>query len=150
MVRAGRRRHLTDADVERQAVRIAGKSVGQDLERDVAVHARIMRPIDLAHPTSPDRAGDFVTDRYGDRRSASLSRAHSATDRRPSDARVRLHGTDSCLAVQELQRLVVERLDVLVQRRMRAAFENQQLGLSDSCRYRGGETRRRHAVVAPE
>jgi len=33
---------------------------GEHLERDVAVQARIMRPIDLAHPTSPDHAGDFV------------------------------------------------------------------------------------------
>jgi len=52
--------HLRLAAEARQAVRIAGKSVGQDLERDVAVQARITRPIDLAHPTSPDRAGDFV------------------------------------------------------------------------------------------
>jgi len=49
--------------VDRQrasAVWIAGDSVGQDLEREVAVQASVMCAVDLAHATGANRTGDFV------------------------------------------------------------------------------------------
>ena len=41
-----------------QAVRIASKNVGEDLQSDVAVQARVVRAIDLAHTARAEDAGD--------------------------------------------------------------------------------------------
>ena len=55
-----RREHARFALEPRQPVRIVDDRVGKDLDRDLALEARIARAVDLAHPTSAERADDFV------------------------------------------------------------------------------------------
>jgi hypothetical protein len=44
----------------RQAIRIGGEQLGQNLQGDVAIQLRIARAIDLAHPAGTQRSLDFV------------------------------------------------------------------------------------------
>ena len=46
--------HLRFAPESRQTIGIAGKSVGENLERDIAIETRVVRAIDLTHATDPD------------------------------------------------------------------------------------------------
>jgi hypothetical protein len=55
-----RREHACFALEPRQPVRIVNDRVGQDLDCDVALEARVERAVDLAHPTGAERADDFV------------------------------------------------------------------------------------------
>ena len=54
------REHLGLALKPRHAVGIAGKGLGQDLDRHVALELEIARPVHLAHTTGPERREDFV------------------------------------------------------------------------------------------
>ena len=55
-----RREHARFALEPRQPVRIVNDRIGQDLDRDVAVEARVARAIDLAHATGAESADDLV------------------------------------------------------------------------------------------
>jgi hypothetical protein len=55
-----RRQRLRLAREARQPLRIGGKRLWQDLDRDVAIQPRVARPIDLAHATSADWGEDLV------------------------------------------------------------------------------------------
>src|SRR5262245_32572517 len=56
----------------------------------------------------------------------------------------------SSMALQESQRLVIELGDIFVERRVRAALEDQELGIADAGLQSIGKTRRRQLIVAPE
>ena len=43
-----------------QAVRVAGEVLGQDLDGDVTLQARIVSAVDLSHPAGSDRSQDLV------------------------------------------------------------------------------------------
>ena len=43
-----------------QTIRIAGKRVGQNLQRDVAIQLNIAGPTHLPHATFADLRGDFI------------------------------------------------------------------------------------------
>jgi hypothetical protein len=51
-----------------KAVRISGKGVGQDLQRDIAIELRIAGPKHLPHSPFADRRGDVVAAKSGARR----------------------------------------------------------------------------------
>ncbi len=55
-----RSEHLRLALEARQALRVGSKEVGQDLDRDLAVQARVARSIHLTHAARAQRADDFV------------------------------------------------------------------------------------------
>ena len=40
--------------------RVVGQMRRQNLDRDVAPEARVVRTVDLAHPTDPDPGGDLI------------------------------------------------------------------------------------------
>jgi hypothetical protein len=40
--------------------RVVGQVRWQNLDRDVAPEARVVRAVHLAHPTDPDLGGDFI------------------------------------------------------------------------------------------
>ncbi len=52
--------HLRFALEARQALRIGGKHLGQDLQGDVPPEPRVAGAIHLAHPTRAERTDDFV------------------------------------------------------------------------------------------
>ena len=52
--------HLRFALEARQALRIGGEHLRQDLQGDVAPEPRVAGAIDLAHPAGPERTDDFV------------------------------------------------------------------------------------------
>ena len=54
------------------------------------------------------------------------------------------------VALQERQGLLVEFLHLLIDRRMRTPFKDQQFGAANWGRHPGCETRRRHQIVATE
>src|SRR5262245_27622156 len=60
--------------------------------------------------------------------------------------------SDSCarsyLPLQELQGLLIEFLHLLVQRRVRAALKDHELGAADAFLHRISETRSQHIVAA--
>ena len=58
MVQRGERPRL--ALEARDPVGVRGKEVGQDLDRDVPIEARVARPVDLAHPARTKGSEDLV------------------------------------------------------------------------------------------
>ena len=58
MVERGQRLGLTFET--RQAVRIVADALGQDFQGDVAIQAKVPRPVDLAHSPFAKKAGHFV------------------------------------------------------------------------------------------
>ena len=59
------RERLRFAFKPRQAFRIRGERVRQDLDRDLAPKRRVCCPIDLPHPAFADWRGDFVNAETG-------------------------------------------------------------------------------------
>ena len=54
------------------------------------------------------------------------------------------------MALQERQRLLIELLDILVERRVRSSLEDQQLGIANATLQSIRETGRCQLIVAPE
>ena len=44
----------------KQPFGIAGKGLGQELQRDIAIELRVARAIDLTHPAHADAGDDFI------------------------------------------------------------------------------------------
>ena len=60
-----RREHLGFALEARQPIRRRARSLGQDLDRDVAIQLRVARPEDLAHAAFADAGDNFVDTETG-------------------------------------------------------------------------------------
>src|SRR5687767_13358980 len=61
------------ASEPRDAIRVVGKRIGKNLDRDVAIELRIASAVDLAHAAGAEQRVDFVTNRYSCRAVASRS-----------------------------------------------------------------------------
>ena len=54
----------------REAVRVGSESLGEDLDRDLALQLRVGRAVDDPHPALAERAGDLVATEAGAGREA--------------------------------------------------------------------------------
>jgi hypothetical protein len=136
----------------REAIDVAGERLGQDLDRDIALELRVASAIHLPHATRTDVRNDFVgadavAGREGQGR-VEYTRGHHS--RSPRTRARELSGTGSRVTVQERQRLLIERLDILVQRRVGTPLEDQHFRVGNRTCQSWNEAGRRQEIEATE
>lgn len=165
--RAGRSSGVTDPS-NGSAASQAGRCADRD-DRQLAAVARALPPIVPAVLSVLLRkrfsAASWERDRIAEEISATRSRAtrtidaeqfaHSESLRRAartmaiSESR-RLSDGSAGVTLQERQRPLIEFCDVLVERRVRTPFEDEELGIADAALESIPETRRRQLIVTSE